>query len=71
MKAFAPRPWKVDRRFDGIHWKNSCSIVDAEGGEICVLTRGYQGDASGGTPSWDNAELICIAVNAYNQENRQ
>ena len=62
----APRPWRIDRASQHRHWRDSCSIMDAEGGEVCRLTRGYQGDENGeGCPSWDNAELIVAAVNAY------
>ncbi len=65
-KFTAPLPWHVDRALDGFHWTNSCSIVDAEGGEVCVLTRGYQGDENDeGCPSYDNADLIIAAMNAY------
>ena len=70
--AKAPRPWRVDRSSAGAHWTNSCSIFDAEGGEVCVLTRGYQSEVIDGEiegcPSWDNAELIVAAVNAYLDE---
>jgi hypothetical protein len=67
-KYLAPRPWRVDRESAGRHWTNSCSIVDAEGGEVCVLTRGYQvGEEGDGTPSWVNAEMIVAAINAYTQ----
>jgi hypothetical protein len=69
MKAIAPRPWSVDRNSDSKQWKDSCSILDAEGGHVCHLTRGYQADADcpdgTGGPSWDNAELIVEAVNAF------
>ncbi len=62
----APRPWRVDRESEGVRFTSSCAILDAEGGEVCVLNRGYQGDQNGeGCPSWDNAELIVAAVNAY------
>jgi hypothetical protein len=70
MRYAAPRPWQVDRESKHRHWTDSCSILDAEGGEVCVLTRGYQpqqmqdGSMECG-PSWDNAELIVAAVNAY------
>lgn len=70
-KYTAPLPWSVDRRSAGRNWTNSCSILDANGGEVCILTRGYQFEPAGddgdweGGPSWDNAELIVAAVNAY------
>lgn len=68
LSSIAPRPWRVDRDSEGKQWTNSCSILDAEDGEVCVLTRGYQGDEEGDDcPSWDNAELIVAAVNAYEQ----
>lgn len=69
MTAIAPRPWKVDRSSAGRMWTDSCTILDARGGEVCHLTRGYQGEVidgdSEGCPSWDNAELIVRAVNAF------
>lgn len=68
MDFTAPRPWRVDRESGGKKWTDSCSIFDAEGGEVAILTRGYQGDADGGTPSWDNAELIVAAVNAFSKK---
>jgi len=68
-KAIATLPWRVDRESAGGHWTNSCSILDADGAEVCVLTRGYQSEIVDGEmegcPSWDNAELIVAAVNAY------
>ena len=66
-KALAPRPWRVDRETARRHpWADACSIVDADGGTVCWLTRGYQGDAAGDAcPSWDNAEMIVAAVNAF------
>ena len=70
--AIAPRPWLVDRKSAGERWIDSCSILDAEGGEVCILTRGYQSEMINGElegcPSWDNAELIVAAVNAYQQK---
>lgn len=60
MRDVAPVPWRVDRESAGKHWTDSCSIVDAEGGHVCHLTRGYQDG-----PSWRNAELIVEAVNAF------
>lgn len=74
-KAIAPLPWRVDRDSEPHrHWTNSCSILDAEGGEVCVLTRGYQSEQISdgdweGCPSWDNAELIVEAINAYAKAN--
>ena len=69
-KYYAPFPWKVDRDAKAYTpWTDSCSIVDAEGGTVCYLTRGYQPEAGDpdfvGGPSWDNAEFIVAAVNAY------
>ncbi len=73
----APLPWRVDRDSAGKQWTDSCSILDANGGHVCHLTRGYQsevmpldGDLENreGCPSWDNAELIVAAVNAYKRE---
>ena len=64
-KWLAPLPWRVERLSIHRHWTNSISVVDAEGGEVCVFTRGYQGDENGdGCPSWDNAQEIVEAVNA-------
>lgn len=61
----APKPWRVCTKTIGSHWTNSISILDADGGEVAVLTRGYQGDENGyGCPSYDNAQLIVDAVNA-------
>lgn len=60
----APLPWRVDYESGGAEWTNSCSILDADGGHVCHLTRGYQAAEDGdGCPSWDNAELIVSAVN--------
>jgi hypothetical protein len=68
--VIAPRPWRVDRESRHRHWTDSCSIIDAQGGEVCVLTRGYQGDDDGDDcPSWDNAEMIVAAVNKQEQAN--
>lgn len=66
-KSIAPLPWRVDRDQEPHQpWTDACSILDADGGHVCHLTRGYQGDENGdGCPSWDNAELIVAAVNAY------
>jgi hypothetical protein len=68
-KYLAPRPWSVDRDSAGKQWTDSCSILDADGGHVCHLTRGYQAETIDGDiegcPSWDNAELIVAAVNAY------
>ena len=68
-KYLAPLPWRVDRESEGRHWTNSCTILDAKGGDVCVLTRGYQAKVvdghDEGCPSWDNAEFIVAAVNAY------
>jgi len=73
-KAIAPLPWSVDRNSANREWTNSCSIIDANGGEVCVLTRGYQGEMIDGDmegcPSWDNAEMIVAAVNAYAQSKK-
>ena len=70
MKSLAPRPWRVDREEIGLVWTNSCQILDADGGVVCHLTRGYQGVVIDGVsedcPSWGNAELIVAAVNALN-----
>ena len=39
--------------------------MDADNGEVAVLTRGYQGDENGDDcPSFDNAALIVASVNA-------
>jgi len=68
-KFLAPRPWRVDRKSAGKQWRDSCTIVDADGGDVAHLTRGFQGDKSGnGCPSWDNAQLIVDAVNSYTKE---
>lgn len=59
--------WQIDSASVGKHWTDSLSIMDADGGEVAVLTRGYEGDKDGdGCPSWKNAVLIVAAVNAYN-----
>ena len=61
--------WKIDNKSVGKHWTDSLSIIDAEGGEVCVLTRGYEGDKNGdGCPSWKNAVLIVAAVNAFQSD---
>lgn len=76
----APTPWRVDRGSRHDYWTDSCSILDARGGVVCVLSRGYQsevvpldGDMENreGCPSWDNAELIVAAVNAHQQTTTQ
>jgi hypothetical protein len=56
-KSIAPLPWKVDRNSIGRNWKDSCTIVDADGGAVCALMRGRQGDENGDScPSWDTAD---------------
>ncbi len=61
--------WRIDEKSVGKHWTDSLSIIDADGGEVCVLTRGYEGDKNGdGCPSWKNACLIVAAVNAFQNE---
>lgn len=62
-RGTANLPWSVDYGSVGKHWTSSISIVDADGGEVCVMTRGYQGDEGGSLPSTRNAELIVSAVN--------
>lgn len=64
----APQPWtvgnwRVGNESVGKHWTNSLSIMDADGGEVAVLTRGYEGDpkTGDGCPSWKNARLIAAA----------
>lgn len=62
----APLPWSVDYQSIGREWTNSISIIDADGGHVAHLTRGYQGDEDGdGCASFKNAELIVAAVNVY------
>lgn len=62
----APRPWAIEPSTIGFHWTDSIDIIDANGGCVAVLTRGYQGDDNGdGCPSFENAKLIVEAVNAY------
>lgn len=60
--------WRIDSKSVGKHWTDSLSIIDADGGEVAVLTRGYEGDpkTGDGCPSWKNACLIVAAVNAFN-----
>jgi hypothetical protein len=51
--------WRIDNEAVSKHWTDSLSIMDANGGEVCVLTRGYESDPeTGGCPSWQNARLI-------------
>ena len=58
--GLAPAPWKVGN--EGQMWTDSLSIIDADGGEIAYLTRGYEGDENGdGCPSWKNARLIAAS----------
>ncbi len=59
--------WRIDNASVGKHWTDSLSIRDADGGEVAVLTRGYEGDpkTGNGCPSWKNAVLIVAAVNAF------
>lgn len=73
MENPAPRPWtvgmwRIDNKSIGKHWTDSLSIIDADGGEVAVLTRGYEGDEQGGCPSWKNAALIVAAVNAFKEQ---
>ncbi len=64
----APRPWTVETNPSHRHWTNSISIFDRDGGEVAVLTRGYEGDKNGdGCPSFQNANLIVSAVNAIKE----
>ncbi len=63
----APRPWRVDCT-EHVYWKNSIAVLDANGRTVCVLTRGYQGDQDGDLPSYDNAELIVMAVNGVKND---
>lgn len=71
MENPARRPWtvgmwQIDNESVGKRWTDSLSIIDADGGEVAVTTRGYEGDANGdGCPSWKNAVLIVSAVNAF------
>ena len=37
--------WRIYSASVGKHWTDSSSIIDADGGEVCVLTRDYEGDA--------------------------
>ena len=61
--------WQIDNKSVGKHWTDSLSIIDADGNEVAVLTRGYEGDENGdGCPSWKNAVLIVAAVNAFQNE---
>lgn len=62
MTELAPFPWSVDYASISAQWTDSVSIIDADGGHVCHLTRGYQGDANGdGCPSFANARLIAAA----------
>ncbi len=59
MKYVASPPWAVNEESVHSHWTNSVSVLDAKGGEVAVLTRGYEADGDGdGCPSWANARLI-------------
>lgn len=61
--------WRIDNDSVGKHWTDSLSIIDADGGEVAVLTRGYEGDANGDwCPPWKNAALIVAAVNAFEDD---
>jgi hypothetical protein len=65
-KHIAPLPWSVDLASVNFFWKDSISIIDANGGHVAHLTRGYEGDADDEScPSYANAQLIVDAVNAY------
>lgn len=58
----APTPWRVEEEPNHEHWTNSISIFDADGGEIAVFTRGYEGDENNdGCESFTNAR-ICAAA---------
>jgi hypothetical protein len=60
-KYLAPMPWRVGSDH-GAEWTNSLTIYDAQGGAVCHLTRGYEGDANGEhCPSFTNARLIAAA----------
>lgn len=62
MEYLAPAPWSIDPKSEGRDWTDSLSIIDAEGGEVAILTRGYEGDTNGdGCPSYTNARLIAAA----------
>jgi hypothetical protein len=62
-RYLAPLPWAVDADSVHRHWTNSLSIMDAEDGEVAILTRGYEGDEEGDDcPSWTNANLIAEAA---------
>jgi hypothetical protein len=64
MNALAPAPWTISlvKSQWRPHWRNSVSVMDAEHGEICVLTHGYEIDGKGNScPSWQNACLIAAA----------
>lgn len=64
VRYLAPLPWSVDMSSIHRHWRDSISIIDAEGGEVAVLMRGYEGDDNGdGCPSFANAQKIVDSVN--------
>lgn len=64
VQYLAPLPWSIDMNSIDRHWKNSVSIVDAEGGEVAVLLRGYEDDKNGDPcPSFANAKKIVDSVN--------
>jgi hypothetical protein len=65
--SLAPSPWSVDSDPRNQHWTDGLSIIDAAGGTVAHLTRGYEfygssdpraGDAG---PSFANARLIAAA----------
>lgn len=65
-KYLAPLPWRVGTEEDArSYWSDAAVIMDARGGVVAVLSRGYQFDESGEScPSYVNAQAIVDAVNA-------
>lgn len=61
-KYLAPPPWSYVK---DNQWTNAIAIVDADGGHVAILTRGYEGEMIDGNredcPSWTNARVIAAA----------
>jgi hypothetical protein len=61
----APLPWRVGSDEEASsYWTDAAVVIDAAGGVVAVLSRGYEGDSNGDIcPSYTNARTIVEAVN--------
>lgn len=54
--------WTVDAQSVGFAWSDSISILDARGGHVAHLTRGYEGNKNDdGCPSFSNARVMAAS----------